>query len=455
MITIDNIKSVYFLGIGGIGMSAIARYFNYQKIKVSGYDKTPTILTHDLETEGVEICYIDDSALLPEKIDLCVYTPAVPKDLSLLLEIKKRGIPLMKRSQVLGLIVNNGNTIAVAGTHGKTSTTSLITHLLKTDSAPVNAFIGGIAANYNTNLLLSDTSSLFVVEADEFDRSFLTLHPKSAVITSVDADHLDIYGNTGQLLESFVDFSKQVSDFLLVKDHTKVNFNNCQTYSLNNQSSSYYAENIDFVNECYQFDLVTPAKKYLKLKLNIGGLHNVENAIAASALALNYGITEDSLRRGLSTFKGVHRRFEMVIKNQNLIFIDDYAHHPTEIKACLSSIRQMYPNRKITAVFQPHLYSRTRDFADDFASSLSLADELVLLDIYPARELPMEGVTSKWLLSKVEMNHKYLVSKDNLTKLLYELNPELIVTMGAGDIDRLIPEVKSFFMHHLKILSDE
>ncbi len=455
MITIDNIKSVYFLGIGGIGMSAIARYFNYQKIKVSGYDKTPTILTHDLETEGVEICYIDDSALLPEKIDLCVYTPAVPKDLSLLLEIKKRGIPLMKRSQVLGLIVNNGNTIAVAGTHGKTSTTSLITHLLKTDSAPVNAFIGGIAANYNTNLLLSDTSSLFVVEADEFDRSFLTLHPKSAVITSVDADHLDIYGNTGQLLESFVDFSKQVSDFLLVKDHTKVNFNNCQTYSLNNQSSSYYAENIDFVNECYQFDLVTPAKKYLKLKLNIGGLHNVENAIAASALALYYGITEDSLRRGLSTFKGVHRRFEMVIKNQNLIFIDDYAHHPTEIKACLSSIRQMYPNRKITAVFQPHLYSRTRDFADDFASSLSLADELVLLDIYPARELPMEGVTSKWLLSKVEMDHKYLVSKDNLTKLLYELNPELIVTMGAGDIDRLIPEVKSFFMHHLKILSDE
>lgn len=453
--TLNNIKSIYFLGIGGIGMSAIARFFNHNHIAVAGYDRTPSPLTIELEAEGIAIHYEDSCDFIPENIDLCVYTPAIPVDLKELAEINKRKIPLMKRSQVLGLITNEGNTIAIAGTHGKTSTTSLVSHLLKTDAAPVNAFIGGIAANYQTNLLLSDSSSLFVVEADEFDRSFLTLHPKSAVITSVDADHLDIYGDPRQLVESFVAFSKQVSGFLLVKDHIQSNFSNCFTYSLNNKETAYYAENIEFVDEFYQFDLITPTGIYRNLKLGVGGLHNVENAIAASALALNYGISEESLRDGLATFKGVHRRFETIIKSEKLVFIDDYAHHPTEITACLSSIRKMYPGRKITAVFQPHLYSRTRDFADDFATSLSLADELILLDIYPAREAPIEGITSECLLSKVNLTNKYLVAKSELCNKLVDLKPQLVVTMGAGDIDRLIPEIRNIFIHTLNNQPDE
>lgn len=457
MMTLNDIKSVYFLGIGGIGMSAIARFFNHQKVNVSGYDKTPSPLTLQLEQEGIAIHYVDDASRIPANIDLCVYTPAVPTDLNELQVLKDRNVPILKRSQVLGVITDAGNTIAIAGTHGKTSTTSLTAHLLKCANAPVNAFIGGIAANYNTNLLLSDHADLFVVEADEFDRSFLTLHPKMAVITSVDADHLDIYGDKNQLQKSFVDFSKQVKDLLLVKEEIKAHFSHphCMTYSIRTKTADYHIDSVHLENEMYTFDLVTPNGTIAGLQLGIGGLHNVENAVAASALVLNQGISEEALRKGLSTFKGVRRRFETIIKSKELVFIDDYAHHPTEIEACLTSLREMYPNRRITAVFQPHLFSRTRDFAEAFAESLALADELLLLDIYPAREEPIDGITSEWLLSKVNLSNKKLVTAAELNDSLLALHPNLVVTMGAGDIDRLIDGVKETFIHHYNLMQYE
>ncbi len=451
--TIENIKSIYFLGIGGIGMSALARFFNHQKVSVCGYDKTPSPLTLQLENEGIKIHYTDDLNLIPESIDLCVYTPAVPRDLKILQSLIKMDVPLLKRSQVLGLITDDAKTIAIAGTHGKTSTTSLTAHILMSAKAPVNAFIGGIAANYNSNLLLSNQADLFVVEADEFDRSFLTLHPSMAVITSVDADHLDIYGDKNQMIDSFVAFSNQVKDFLLVKEEikSKFNHNHCFTYAIQSETADYYVQNLVLENEMYSFDLGTPQGIVKNLLLGIGGLHNVENAVAASVMALNLGISEDALRSGLSSFKGVQRRFETIIKHKELVFIDDYAHHPTEIEACLNSIRKMYPKRKITAVFQPHLFSRTRDFVNDFAKSLALADELILLDIYPAREKPIEGVDSSWLLSKVDLSQKQLVRKEDINGALLALNPELIVTMGAGDIDRLIDGIKETFISHYKL----
>jgi UDP-N-acetylmuramate--alanine ligase len=446
------------MGIGGIGMSAIARYFNHNNVKVAGYDKTISPLTQELESEGINIHYEDDLSKIPDLVDLCVITPAVPKFLNELNEISLRGIPVMKRSEVLGLITDNRNTIAIAGTHGKTSTTALTAHLLKTANLPVNAFIGGISANYNTNLLLADNSDLFVVEADEFDRSFLTLHPKYGVITSVDADHLDIYGDKDELKHSFVDFSNQVSQFLLVNESIKDTFNlqkSVFTYAINSSTADYSASNLNLADNIYSFDLTTPQGQILNIEFGIGGEHNIENAVAASALALQQGISIENLRLGLKTFRGVHRRFESVIISDKLIYIDDYAHHPAEITACLTSIRKMYPNRKITAVFQPHLFSRTRDFVDDFADSLALADNLILLDIYPAREEPIEGITGAWLLSKVKMENKWLVEKSELNSTLISLNPELIVTMGAGDIDRLVEGVKNACIQNFNIKNDE
>jgi UDP-N-acetylmuramate--alanine ligase len=458
MENLNYLKSVYFMGIGGIGMSAIARYFNHNNVKVAGYDKTISPLTQELESEGINIHYEDDLSKIPDLVDLCVITPAVPKFLNELNEISLRGIPVMKRSEVLGLITDNRNTIAIAGTHGKTSTTALTAHLLKTANLPVNAFIGGISANYNTNLLLADNSDLFVVEADEFDRSFLTLHPKYGVITSVDADHLDIYGDKDELKHSFVDFSNQVSQFLLVNESIKDTFNlqkSVFTYAINSSTADYSASNLNLADNIYSFDLTTPQGQILNIEFGIGGEHNIENAVAASALALQQGISIENLRLGLKTFRGVHRRFESVIISDKLIYIDDYAHHPAEITACLTSIRKMYPNRKITAVFQPHLFSRTRDFVDDFADSLALADNLILLDIYPAREEPIEGITGAWLLSKVKMENKWLVEKSELNSTLISLNPELIVTMGAGDIDRLVEGVKNACIQNFNIKNDE
>ncbi len=450
MVDIKHLKSVYFLGIGGIGMSALARYFNHRKVSVAGYDRTPSALTRQLESEGIAIHYSDDTSKIPAAVDLCVFTPAVSSDLEEFGTISARKIPMLKRSEVLGLITDSGCAIAIAGTHGKTSTTSLTAHLLKTAEFQVNAFIGGISANYNSNILLADDSNLFIVEADEFDRSFLKLHPQSAVITSMDADHLDIYGDQAQLKHSFLGFSSQVSGFLLVKETIKAEFNhsNCFSYALDSETADYHAANISLVDGVYHFDLVTPKFEIQNLELGVGGLHNVENAVAASALALQQGVSEAWLKIGLRTFKGVQRRFEPVIVSQNLVYIDDYAHHPEEIKACLTSLREMYPNRRITAVFQPHLFTRTRDFADEFAAALSLADELLMLDIYPAREEPIEGITSQWLLDKVLLAEKQMVSKEGLVHVLSDLKPQLIVTMGAGDIDRLVKEIKDFFIQN-------
>lgn len=447
MKSMNQLKSVYFLGIGGIGMSALARFFNHNQVKVAGYDRTPSALTKELEAEGIVIHYQDDDTKIPSCVDLCIYTPAVSVDLNEFKTIKNRAIPIKKRAEVLGIITDLGNTIAIAGTHGKTSTTSLTAHLFYHAQIPVNAFIGGIAANYNTNILLSENTDLFVVEADEFDRSFLTLHPKFAVITSIDADHLDIYGDKEHLAQSFVDFSNQVTDFLLVKESIQSNFHHqkCYTYSITSNTADYYANNIQLKNESYCFDLVTPTQTILGLELKIGGLHNVENAVAAAVLALQNGVSEAQLRNGLTSFKGVQRRFETIITSPKLIYIDDYAHHPAEIRACLTSLRKMYPERKITAVFQPHLFTRTRDFGDEFALALALADELILLDIYPARELPIDGIDSQWLLNKVKLEQKELVQKSNLAERLSALNPQLIVTMGAGDIDRLVSEIRIHF----------
>jgi UDP-N-acetylmuramate--alanine ligase len=453
MVNINHLKSIYFLGIGGIGMSALARYFNHNRVHVAGYDRTPSALTQQLESEGIEIHYSDEPSKIPSDVDICVFTPAVSSDLKEFEVIAARNIPMMKRSEVLGLITDSGFTIAVAGTHGKTSTTSLTAHLLKSANFAVNAFIGGISANYNSNILLADDSDLFVVEADEFDRSFLKLHPQSAVITSVDADHLDIYGDKEQLKHSFLDFSNQVSDFLLVKESVKSEFMHphCYSYDLDSTTADYHAANIELIDGTYHFDLVTPKSMIRNLELGIGGLHNVENAVAASALALNQGISEEFLKIGLHTFKGVQRRFEPIIISKKLIYIDDYAHHPEEIKACLTSLRKMYPNRRITAVFQPHLFTRTRDFADEFAIALALADQLLLLDIYPAREEPIAGITSQWLLDKVNLAEKKLVTKDELVQRLSDYNPQLIVTMGAGDIDRLVKEIKDFFIQNYNL----
>jgi len=453
MVNINHIKSIYFLGIGGIGMSALARYFNHNRVHVAGYDRTPSALTQQLESEGIEIHYSDEPSKIPSDLDICVFTPAVSSDLKEFEVIAARNIPMLKRSEVLGLITDSGFTIAVAGTHGKTSTTSLTAHLLKSANFGVNAFIGGISANYNSNILLADDSNLFVVEADEFDRSFLKLHPKSAVITSMDADHLDIYGDKEQLKHSFLDFSNQVSDFLLVKESVKSEFMHphCYSYDLDSTTADYHAANIVLIDGIYHFDLVTPKSMIRNLELGIGGLHNVENAVAASALALNQGVSEEFLKIGLHTFKGVQRRFEPIIISKKLIYIDDYAHHPEEIKACLTSLRKMYPNRRITAVFQPHLFTRTRDFADEFAIALALADQLLLLDIYPAREEPIAGITSQWLLDKVNLAEKKLVTKDELVQRLSDYNAQLIVTMGAGDIDRSVKEIKDFFIQNYNL----
>jgi len=443
-----DIKSVYFLGIGGIGMSALARYFKSAGVSVSGYDKTPSSITDELEIEGIKTHFTDDISQIPKDTDLVVYTPAIPNTLNEYQYIKKQKFPLLKRSEVLGLITENKNTLAIAGTHGKTTTTALVSHLLNSAKIEINSFIGGVAVNFNSNIVLSPNSNIFVVEADEFDRSFLTLNPNFAIITSVDADHLDIYGSKQQLIESFKLFTSQVKDLLIVNEKIKDNFlGNKYTYSLNSKTADFYAENIQIIYGYYYFDLITPKNEIRNLKFGIAGLHNIENAIAASALVLQNGVSEADLRLGLETFLGVHRRFEFIIRTPNLILIDDYAHHPAEIEACLNSVKQMFPDKEITAIFQPHLYTRTRDFGDDFAQSLEIADKILLLDIYPARELPIEGISSTWLLNKINSKNKKHIQKENILEEIKKTNPQIIVIMGAGDIDRLVSIVKNNFQN--------
>lgn len=448
----DKINSVYFLGIGGIGMSALARYFKAAGKNVAGYDKTPTALTDELISEGIAIHFDDNMELVPAAFKqaspsvLIVFTPAVPVNHSEYAFFKLNGFNIKKRAEVLGMITEQQHTIAVAGTHGKTTTSTLIAHILRTAGIDCSAFLGGISQNYNTNLLLSKAiGDPVVVEADEYDRSFLTLHPDISVITSMDADHLDIYGDHKYMEESYRLFARQLKPGgkQVVKKAIRENLGvqGVLTYSLE-AGADFYAKNIRIENGSYHYDMVTPNGVMEQLTLGLPGKHNVENSVAAAAAAMQAGVKEEAIRKALASFKGAKRRFDYQIKTGQLVFIDDYAHHPEELRACISSVKEMYPGKRLTGIFQPHLYTRTRDFADGFAKSLDLLDEAILLDIYPARELPIEGVSSAMLLEKMHSKNKGLCAKKDLVEEVCRRKPEVLLTLGAGDIDMLVEPLK-------------
>ena len=456
--TFKGIHSVFFLGIGGIGMSALARWFQQEGYAVAGYDKTPSPLTDALEAEGMQVIFTDavDSVpsqfrSTPEEV-LVVWTPAIPKD-SVLLHFFQEGFQIKKRAAVLGMITKDQYTIAVAGTHGKTSTSSLVAHLLKSAGKPVTAFLGGITQNYNSNLILSGKSkeAIVVVEADEFDRSFLHLHPNEAVLTSADPDHLDIYGDEQTILEGFRQFlalvDKKGKVYLQSHAHYRLGDQGLASASLREyglRSDGIHAENIVAKPNSFVFDYIGSKNQIKGLELAIPGFHNVENALAAIAIALDHGVSEAQVREGIKTFLGVKRRFEIHSSQSGKIYIDDYAHHPEEIKACLSSVRAMYPSQRMTVIFQPHLFTRTQDFAPGFSESLSLADEVVLLPIYPARELPIPGVVSEMLLEGIQAASKVCIPKNEVMEYLESSVPEVLVTLGAGDIDRLVPGIAAW-----------
>ena len=454
---IETLKSVYFLGIGGIGMSAIARYFHAAGIKVSGYDKTKTQLTAQLEAEGINIHYEDRPELISDESDMIVYTPAVPKDLGEFIKASSGKFILKKRSEVLGDLTNSKQLIAVAGTHGKTTVSTMIAHTLYTSKVGCTAFLGGISKNQNSNLLLQPESNFMVTEADEYDRSFLKLSPWLAIITSADADHLDIYSSHQDLKDAFTGFTEKVREggVLLIKKGIGVNVNpgtdvEVYTYSLD-QKADFYAENIEIKNHFYHYDLVIPEGRIRNMSPGLSGLFNVENSIAAAAAAWLSGASEDEIREGAQTFSGVKRRFDIRINRPGLLYIDDYAHHPQELSACIGSVRKLYPGRPITGIFQPHLYSRTRDFAEGFSESLSMLDRVILLDIYPAREKPIEGITSEILLDKILAPEKILCSRQQALQILSENPPNILLTLGAGDIDQLVGPIETLFTKKPKL----
>ncbi len=474
---ISDFKNVYFLGIGGIGMSALARYFNHLGKKVAGYDRSESTLTQELIAEGIDIHYDDNNELINDLYKdisntLVVLTPAIPKEHSELHYFQDNNFCIKKRAEVLGIITNSFKTIAIAGTHGKTTTTTLTAHILKASGFDCSAFLGGISKNYNSNLILSDKlnpriteepqikssythiiDNYVVVEADEYDRSFLQLSPDIGVITSINADHLDIYGTKAEIQKSFIQFTERIKKGgkLILKYGVEIDLSQHKdyqlyTYSLNNENADFYATNIEYKNNEYFFEIITPEKKKLfLLTLGVAGLVNIENAVAASAVAHLLGIHHFEILLGLATFRGVSRRFDYQIKRADFLYIDDYAHHPEELKAFISSVRKMYPEKQIAGIFQPHLYSRTRDFAEEFAQSLSLLDHLILLDIYPAREQPIEGVTSQIIFDKVTINQKVMLNKSELINYLKNNKFEILVTMGAGDIDRFVPQIVELF----------
>ena len=435
-------KNIYFIGIGGIGMSAIARYYNAKGYKVSGYDKTPSPLTEALENEGIEVHYEDNTDYVPKDVaeTLVVYTPAIPKDMGELVYVQENDYRVIKRSRMLGEISHGQRCMAVAGTHGKTTTSTLVSHLFTASGEGCSAFLGGISKNYNTNLLISG-NDVVVAEADEFDRSFLQLYPEIAVITSMDADHLDIYGDEAHIREAFKAFASQVSGTVIKKyglditpEDTKAKI---MTYSFGNASADFYSEAL----ENGHFNLHYPGGVIEDCVVGTPGWVNVENATAAAAIALTYGLDPLKIREALASFSGVKRRFDIQVKRQDCVYIDDYAHHPEEISAALSSIRNSYPDMKMTVVFQPHLYTRTRDFAPEFAEALSKADKLILLDIYPAREEPIPGVTSEIIFKDVTCSEKVLLKRCELMDYLKNEKVEMLVTLGAGDIDRFVGQI--------------
>ena len=448
----DKIKIVYMLGIGGIGMSALARYFNILEYTVAGYDKTPTALTDELIKEGIDIHFEDEVNIVASLLKnaaadevMVIYTPAIPKDHRGMNYLNEKGYALHKRSEILGMISRHMHCIAIAGTHGKTTTSSMVAHMLKDSGYSCNAFLGGITTNYNTNLLLDKNAKTIVVEADEFDRSFLKLFPDVAVITSMDADHLDIYGNKAEMEKSYNDFAAQVksSGKVIAKTGLPVNLlTNLVKYAVE-EKVDYFATNVRITNGVYTYDMHTPGGEIKDVVIGLPGRHNVENSVAAFAVGNILGIDEVKIKSALATFKGVKRRFEYILKTDEKILIDDYAHHPEELRACISSVKEMYPGKKVLGVFQPHLFTRTRDFANEFARSLELLDEVVLLEIYPARELPIEGVNAEMLLKLINKTGKKIISKQELPAYVKSRNADVVLTLGAGDIDKLVEPIKA------------
>ena len=448
----------YFLGIGGIGMSALARFFHRRGDTVSGYDRTPSPLTSQLQAEGIAVHFDDNPDLLPQEIDLVVYTPAVPSDTLEYQALVQRGVKMMKRSQVLGELTRGKRCIAVAGSHGKTSTSAMVAHLLAKAPCGCSAFLGGISKNFDSNLHVDPRSEYVVVEADEYDRSFLQLHPHKAVITATDPDHLDIYGDHRHMLEAYLQFASQVDPegrlFLkqgtfLTADGESLLESCClplpcrSSYTARGFDADYYAVNVRTYGGNLFFDLRTPDGVLYDLELQGTALFNVENAVAASAVALACGLDQYQLRHGLKTFLGVSRRFDYRIREKNLVYIDDYAHHPQEIASTIESVRYLYPGKRVVGIFQPHLYSRTRDLADGFAQVLQTLDEVIMLPIYPAREKPILGVTSSMVLRKMDTMSKYLCTPDQALELVPALCPDVVLTLGAGDIDRLVPRLET------------
>ncbi|WP_396169657.1 UDP-N-acetylmuramate--L-alanine ligase [Flavobacterium sp.] len=441
---LNQIHNVYFIGIGGIGMSALARYFKAIGKNVCGYDKTETELTKELNESGIAIHFEDNLDLIPKDYlvenTLVIITPAVPKTHLQWNYFLKNNYEVKKRAEVLGIITKDTFCFAVAGTHGKTTTSSILGHILFESGVDVTAFVGGIVENYNSNLI-GNGKTVTVVEADEFDRSFLHLHPDIACVTSMDADHLDIYGDKSSIEASFKEFANKVEDKtkLFITDELPLKGVTCTI----NAEADYSAFNIRIVKSQYVFDVKTPTETLQNIEFGLPGKHNLMNALMALAMAKTFGLPTEDIASALRSFKGIKRRFSYQIKTDKLVYIDDYAHHPTEINAVHQAVRELYPNQKVLVIFQPHLFSRTKDFADDFAKSLSAFDEILLLDIYPARELPMEGITSNWLLGKIENNSKKLITKQLLIPIIIDSDATVIVTIGAGDIGEMVTTIKN------------
>ncbi len=446
---ITSFNKAYFIGIGGIGMSALARYFNNLGWKVAGYDKTETNLTKELSKEGIDVHYQDLGSSIPNEFQkgnktLFIYTPAIPKKNKELIHIQNAGKKLYKRSEVLGMITRNSTALGVAGTHGKTTTSTLLAYILNVSELKCNAFLGGIATNFNSNFVESKESKYTVIEADEFDRSFLHLSPFASIITSTDTDHLDIYGNSKDMIDGFQQYANltKKEGFLIRHINTEINTQNSITYGIN-CSADYVGKNLTVENESFFFDLKTPKGTWKKIEIGIPGIHNTENAIACIAMSQKLGIEEKVIRYALKTFLGVKRRFEYHIRTEKTIYIDDYAHHPTEINVLISSVKLMYPKKKITGIFQPHLFSRTKDFFVEFSEQLSRLDDVILLPIYPAREEPIPGITSETLLNKITQKKKQVLSPQEAIEYCSTKESDIYLTIGAGDIDQIVQPLKT------------
>lgn len=450
------VSHVYFIGIGGIGMSAIARYFLAQGKKVSGYDKTQTVLTDQLVNEGVKIHFDDELTSIPKDIDLIIYTPAIPKDHQGFNYLMQSGKPMMKRSEALGLISKDMRSVCIAGTHGKTTTSAMTAHVLKVGDIDISAFLGGIAVDYQSNFLIGQ-SDVVVLEADEYDRSFLRLTPYIASISSMDPDHLDIYGDKSNMIEGFKAFANKIrhDGYLIIKEGLLTNFSLMELAELSQKGikvleygydvSDIRISNLKVVDGKYSFDYQGAGSKFENVLVNMPGKHNVENATVAITIALLLGVDGDKIRMALRGFKGIQRRFERIVEKADIVYIDDYAHHPSELKVAIDAARNLFPDKKLTGIFQPHLYTRTRDFADGFAEELDKLDEIILMDIYPARELPIDGVASEMIFERMKNPNKTLVTKATLMDEFKKRKPEVLLTLGAGDIDTFVPKIKEFF----------